>query len=987
MRRILGTLLFSLTALLSAQFNNPVQVNQNAGDVFYRGSDACKIIGNEIYMTFVEDSLAANLWFSRSEDGLSFAATLIDNGIFIGQQALPSLEILPSGKIIVFYVKAVDEVYTLHKAVSIDSGATFVIAEIESEVTEFASARNNNELILSYKKHNFANLSYLQHFSQTEETENSSQQPSYAKFMGWDMLEGPVHSNDDIRILQGGGGNNNGWPTFHGKVTTARRILDAATGLPLAGIAPMAQIFLGGWEEETGEISYNSTIAQSGILLGSGADIVVIRLFGSSAEIMLGHINYLGTQDFNVYSWHPMNAAQANDIINAGGNWFEDSDQIWTNQVAIYDTVWTSGGNISWENEACFWIPDGELWIEGVVQGAVTFGCANNVYITDDISYSNTPLGMPPDDNPTDYFGLFSQEKIIIRYKHRDPFDPNYPVVAPNCSDVYLYGAYAALGEGDSLQYGNMACHYDGMLTFEYQHPHGSTPDFTALSPYTLQDTVYTYIDLHKYIFPIDLTLPPNIIGFNLHGNNPVGPYQTCGYPYESSEYLNSYPNANPQNYVYPYGTDYPWYNPVWPESSEDFVFERGILHIWGSVAQTRRGFIHRSGLDPYNHPPGNNEWDLDNFHFDGTHSSTGYAKDYHYDSRFSQMLPKFFISAGGGELHSAIIAKSADEGNSFEQLAGKVLTGSENICYLRSSADLIALVTMKNQNLKIDYSVNGGLHFSNCDLFSLDGILEAVALSDNKVYLLFKEDTAAPNTVYEFNPTTVEFSIYQQFSPSEIISDFAVAGDESRVYAYLSNYTAGSSEFEFLYTDGASANFSNQYNWQTSFTFDELETSRLSLNFDYQNYVYVSLLNSFDDEITYGELWLAKGSLPNLTGSQEIEIPHNSALISHFSNYPNPFNPSTTISFSLTTEITEDTEIVIYNLKGQKIKTLDCSNSFAANARDSRSWKNARDSRSTYSVIWDGTDDHDKPVSSGVYFYKLKTGDYENTRKCLLMK
>ena len=113
--------------------------------------------------------------------------------------------------------------------------------------------------------------------------------------------------------------------------------------------------------------------------------------------------------------------------------------------------------------------------------------------------------------------------------------------------------------------------------------------------------------------------------------------------------------------------------------------------------------------------------------------------------------------------------------------------------------------------------------------------------------------------------------------------------------------------------------------------------------------------------------------------------------------NYPNPFNPSTTISFSLTTELTglrnatprqaENTEIVIYNLRGQKIKTLDCSNSFAANARDSRSWKNARDSRSTYTVIWNGDDDNGKPVSSGVYFYKLKAGDFEETRKCLLMK
>ena len=94
--------------------------------------------------------------------------------------------------------------------------------------------------------------------------------------------------------------------------------------------------------------------------------------------------------------------------------------------------------------------------------------------------------------------------------------------------------------------------------------------------------------------------------------------------------------------------------------------------------------------------------------------------------------------------------------------------------------------------------------------------------------------------------------------------------------------------------------------------------------------------------------------------------------------NYPNPFNPSTTISFNLTAKDAKGAKIDIYNLKGQKIKTMDCSNSFTADARDSRS---------TYSVVWDGTDDHNKLVSSGIYFYKLKSGDFEETRKCLLMK
>ena len=86
--------------------------------------------------------------------------------------------------------------------------------------------------------------------------------------------------------------------------------------------------------------------------------------------------------------------------------------------------------------------------------------------------------------------------------------------------------------------------------------------------------------------------------------------------------------------------------------------------------------------------------------------------------------------------------------------------------------------------------------------------------------------------------------------------------------------------------------------------------------------------------------------------------------------NYPNPFNPATTISFS-TTEYTENTEISIYNLKGQKVKTL----------------VNNKLDEGSHHVVWDGTNENNQPVSSGVYFYKLQTGTYSAVKKMILMK
>jgi hypothetical protein len=97
-------------------------------------------------------------------------------------------------------------------------------------------------------------------------------------------------------------------------------------------------------------------------------------------------------------------------------------------------------------------------------------------------------------------------------------------------------------------------------------------------------------------------------------------------------------------------------------------------------------------------------------------------------------------------------------------------------------------------------------------------------------------------------------------------------------------------------------------------------------------------------------------------------------------SNYPNPFNPTTTISFSLTTEHNglrqgyagpaESTKIIIYNLKGQKIKTFDVIPNEVEG-----------------SVVWNGTDDKGKPVSSGIYFYKIKAGKFSDTKKMILLR
>jgi len=87
------------------------------------------------------------------------------------------------------------------------------------------------------------------------------------------------------------------------------------------------------------------------------------------------------------------------------------------------------------------------------------------------------------------------------------------------------------------------------------------------------------------------------------------------------------------------------------------------------------------------------------------------------------------------------------------------------------------------------------------------------------------------------------------------------------------------------------------------------------------------------------------------------------------FQNYPNPFNAGTTIEFSLRTD--SFTELVIYNVKGEKVTTL----------------LNRPLSSGDYCIEWDGSDRRGKKVSSGVYFYQLTADNSPRTQKMLMLK
>lgn len=105
---------------------------------------------------------------------------------------------------------------------------------------------------------------------------------------------------------------------------------------------------------------------------------------------------------------------------------------------------------------------------------------------------------------------------------------------------------------------------------------------------------------------------------------------------------------------------------------------------------------------------------------------------------------------------------------------------------------------------------------------------------------------------------------------------------------------------------------------------------------------------------------------LVQVTVSTGVDDPQNGApsVFALHQNYPNPFNPSTTIGFSVPTA--SRVSLKVYNLLGEAVATL----------------ADGQYAPGTHTVQWNATG-----FSSGVYFYKLETGNFTQTRKLLLAK
>ncbi|MCD4819679.1 MAG: DNRLRE domain-containing protein [Candidatus Cloacimonetes bacterium] len=126
---------------------------------------------------------------------------------------------------------------------------------------------------------------------------------------------------------------------------------------------------------------------------------------------------------------------------------------------------------------------------------------------------------------------------------------------------------------------------------------------------------------------------------------------------------------------------------------------------------------------------------------------------------------------------------------------------------------------------------------------------------------------------------------------------------------------------------------------------------------------------SKFDSKEDSNENFHPYFSIQTTTKIDENKIINVESNIS-MENYPNPFNPQTTIEF--TSKITQEANISIYNIKGEKIITL---------------FDGLLTANETYRKIWNGSSENGNTVNSGIYFSKIKTKSDLQVKKIILLK
>jgi len=783
------------------------------------------------------------------------------------------------------------------KAVSSDGGVNFTVSEIETVTDPQPIIRQEGGLWRSFLTacDSFENGTYAI-FTNIEESTNGTN----ISYVGMDVIYGAVRSNSDIWIRQSGGGSNNGWPTFYGPVYTSGTIHS------FSGTPPYAQVFHGGYYEHVP-------------LLNTETDLLAWQIQHNGhviypAEPSSDVIMFVTVTGSSFTSWKGQIVAQDVDSLDIYSNYPPGSGTpIGTNYITKIDTVWTPGPSGNCADQIN--IVNSPLWISGTFSGTQVWYSPFEIKIKDNILLADTPMGQTPASTSTDKVALVTDKQIIVQYGYKDPADGvrYHPNCDSDADGVFIYASLYALIEDPQ---GNPR--RDGCFTFEYQHPHPSVPAVV------IDNVLYDKIDLHRRVFP-----------------------------------------QTEQNH-WPPNIDYPWYNPLWPEG---FPFmERGTIHLYGNLYQQRRGFVHRNVYDAeYPNPYG--IWDIENDLCGGTSGTlytdpvlqitfyginapnttgagVGYKKDCHNDARIN---PNSFSFNPFG---LGVRYKVSADGSNWNVQGYKSLSEPVNYKYMdyRNAKTMLQM----NNHLFWQTAEDQDLSELNLNIAENDILQKAFIKNDNELMLQVRRHySAAADSVaiVKLNPLSGNWE-GQDCLPlvSNINNLFRQNGGQ--VY-YSTHESDGTIRFYAQTETGEMQSFMD-WNPQIAELGSALanpDLSRLNIIAGNADSLFI-IVNLANQQGTAYNLYYAKGYLePTVNPESPLIQPQISVNC-----YPNPFKEKITVRIETDKKVRG--ELAVYNIKGQKVKTL-LSNSALQKGKNE--------------IYWNGVNEKGNKVSAGLYLLKGK--------------
>ncbi|KAA3597875.1 MAG: T9SS C-terminal target domain-containing protein [Calditrichaeota bacterium] len=276
----------------------------------------------------------------------------------------------------------------------------------------------------------------------------------------------------------------------------------------------------------------------------------------------------------------------------------------------------------------------------------------------------------------------------------------------------------------------------------------------------------------------------------------------------------------------------------------------------------------------------------------------------------------------------------------------------------------------------------NSGLNFANAEI-KIDMTTLPIEMNNPNTAIIYHRSTPGSGT-FSALATTVDGNNLVANTPS--FSEFAIGGGDSPLAVELSSFSArqiGSSiQLNWSTASETENEGFNVYRKLGNEDFVKIASHKSHTELKGQGNTSLETFYTFNDnsKLQNGEFYTYLISDVETNGietkheesAQSVLFEVQSQEVRKFElkqNYPNPFNPSTTISYNLAKD--SKVSLKIYNEIGEFVKEL--TNGFRYEG--------------SHNVIWDGTNNNGKSVSSGIYFYKISAGTFTQTNKMILLK